>query len=73
MIRVFVDTYFYLAILNKDDAAHERAVVLSMDTRAACVTTEWVLTEVADAMARPMERHKFIWLVDQLRNTPLTV
>jgi predicted nucleic acid-binding protein len=46
MTTVFADTFYYLALLNPSDAAHERAEKFSDDYDGNMVTTEWVLTEV---------------------------
>jgi len=66
MIR-FADTYFYLAVLNPRDAAYGRAVALSQELTGAIVTTEFVLLELADAMARPPDRESFVRFCEQLR------
>jgi len=51
MSRYFGDTFFYLAFTNERDDAHEKAVKFIATHSPRIVTTEWVLTEVADAMA----------------------
>jgi predicted nucleic acid-binding protein len=53
MKTCFADTYFYLALLNPDDEAHEAAVALNRELTTPMVTTAWVLTEVGDALAAP--------------------
>jgi len=68
MSRVFVDTWFYLAALNPADPNHARAVALA---RAECrhrVTTDWVLVEVGDALARTGNRDVFTGFYDWVRN-----
>ena len=70
MTPVFADTFYYLALINPDDAAHEQAVALSQSLRAPVVTTAWVLTEVADAMADPRNRAAFVTLLELLRSDP---
>jgi predicted nucleic acid-binding protein len=58
MSKPFADTFYFLALLNKHDEAHARAVEY-----AACleeiVTTEWVLTELADGLASSRSRSRF--------------
>lgn len=49
---VFADTFYFLAIINPDDAYHRQALDYSRSKRAPMLTTDWVLTEVADAFAR---------------------
>ena len=53
MSPCFADTCFYLALLSEQDEEHERAVALNRELNSPMVTTAWVLTEVADAMASP--------------------
>ena len=67
MKALFADSYYYLALLNKDDDGHQRARDVSRRRFVPTVTTAWVLTEVADAMARPGYRQYFEALLDQLR------
>ena len=59
MTKVFGDTFYFLALLNKRDEAHDKAVEY-----AACieqlVTTEWVLTELADGLASSRQREMFL-------------
>jgi predicted nucleic acid-binding protein len=38
MITRFADTFFYLALINKDDAAHSRAVELARRLKGNVVT-----------------------------------
>ena len=70
MKQVFADTFYYLAILNTSDRAHERAVGLSVSLGASSVTTAWVLTELGDGMASVGRRGAFLRLVDNLKNNP---
>ena len=59
MIRAFADTFYFLALLNRQDRVHERAVKFSASVRQL-VTTEWVLTELADGLAAPRHRNMFL-------------
>lgn len=70
MTACFADTYFFLALLSADDEAHDRAVALNRSQSAAMVTTSWVLTEVADALAAPATRSVFVELLGALRGDP---
>ena len=67
MTPVFADTYYYIALLSEDDAAHEQAVRLSRTLRDPIVTTAWVLTEVADALAGTRKRGLLLSLVQSQR------
>ena len=70
MTAVFADSFYYLAVMNADDAAHERAVRVSDSLGGPVVTTAWVLTEVADALAAPGQRSGFLALLEALRGDP---
>ncbi len=70
MSGIFADTFYYLALLNPRDAAHAAAVAASQKLTGPLVTTQWVLTEVADALAAPQERPKFLALLATLASDP---
>lgn len=70
MKAVFADTFFFLAALHPGDAAHGRAIRWSRENERVRVTTAWVLTEVADALARD-NREAFLSLHDLVRHSPL--
>ncbi|HUT35381.1 MAG TPA: PIN domain-containing protein [Planctomycetota bacterium] len=70
MNACFADSFYYLALLNRLDASHERAVALSESLDRPTVTTAWVLTEVADALSAPHQRRGVVRLVDTLRADP---
>jgi uncharacterized protein len=63
---VFADTFFYLALLNEDDPAHERALAESKLSRAI-VTTEFILLELGNACARAEDHDDFLALVKGMR------
>ena len=67
---LFADTYYFLALLNREDIGHAKAVELSQSLANPIVTTMWVLTEVADAIASPHQRHRFAALLQNLRADP---
>ena len=67
-MRVFADTYFYLALLNADDPAHGSALRWSRSPNVRQgVTTSWVLIELADAMHLPRDRTLASHFIDRLR------
>jgi len=57
--KVFADTFYFLALLNKNDEAHARALQYSAQIEQL-VTTEWVLTELADGLASSRHRSMFL-------------
>ena len=70
MTARFADTYYYLALLSENDAAHAGAAQASRSYRGRVVTTAWVLAEVADAFAEPALRPSFLGLLEVLRGDP---
>jgi len=64
---VFGDTYYYLAMASRRDAGHERALAFSRAYHGRVLTTPWVLTEVADALASPDQRLVFVALLADLK------
>ena len=52
MSVVFADAFYFVARLNGRDQHHDRVVAFSRDFRACILTTDWVLMEVADALAK---------------------
>ena len=50
MSAVFADTFFFLALLNRHDPAHTKALAAYGQGDYTFVTTAWVLTEIADAL-----------------------
>jgi predicted nucleic acid-binding protein len=67
---VFADTFFFLAILNRADPTHERAVALSRQSRSVRVTTDWIITELADGLAKIEQRERFMDLYRHIQLSP---
>jgi predicted nucleic acid-binding protein len=56
MAKVFIDTAAWLALLNKSDSYHALArqtFATLQKNKSRFVTSEFVLLEVADALAHP--------------------
>ena len=70
MKRVFADAYYFFALLNKNEPKHSAARDFADLFRGQLVTTRWILTELADGMAKPKWRSAFIALYDELIATP---
>ena len=62
----FADTFYFLALLNRNDHAHAAAKTAS--TGSKLLTTELVLMEVGDAMCELAKRPSFVGLVETLRS-----
>ena len=63
---IFADTFYYIAFLSPSDEAHERASGFTQSYSGKMVTTEWVLTEFADGLARTSTRMRCAAFVDWL-------
>ena len=64
MNSIFADSYYFLAVGNDRDQGHRRAVDFANRYVGEIVTTEWVLTEVGDALAAPFQRPRFLNLIE---------
>lgn len=69
-MTVFVDSYALIAFLNGKDEAHANVVEYLEGYRGKFVTTEWVLMEVADALARTRARQAVIEFLQTVRSDP---
>jgi uncharacterized protein len=65
---VFADAYYFFALLNARDEAHESVTRFNSTLRSPIVTSAWVLTEVGDGLAGTSSRSMFSKLLDQLRS-----
>ena len=70
MKPVFVDTVYFLALLNPADQFHPQARALNQHPPGPLLTTEFVLTEVGDALSRADNRLRFARLLQLLRQQP---
>jgi predicted nucleic acid-binding protein len=69
MSVVFADAFYFVARLNRRDQHHERVVSFSRDFRSRILTTDWVLMEVADALAKSESRARIREFVLHLRQS----
>lgn len=69
MNAVFADAFYFVARLNRRDQHHERVVAFSRNFRASFVTTDWVLMEVADALAKSESRMRVGEFIAHLRQS----
>ncbi len=65
-MQVFADTFYFIALLNANDTAHDRVAQRSEQQERELVTTRWVLAEVADALNAPVWRESVVILFDRL-------
>jgi predicted nucleic acid-binding protein len=74
MTRWFADTFYFLALRNPRDQHHAAAKRITPNIRGGnLVTTAWILTEVADAMADPTDRGGFLPLMESLTKHKATI
>lgn len=66
MNRIFVDTSYYVALLSPGDSLHAKALELGSRLRGKFVTTEYVLTDVANFLSRAEDREVFLNLLQDL-------
>jgi predicted nucleic acid-binding protein len=66
MKPVFADTVYYLALTNPRDQYAAPAMRFTAEFSGAFVTTAWVLTEVANSLARGPDRVLFLDLYRDL-------
>ena len=69
MSLVFADAFYFVARLNRRDQHHERVVAFSREFRAQMLTTDWVLMEVADALAKSESRQRIREFILHLRQS----
>src|SRR5262245_34454976 len=68
MSRVFADTHFFITLLSRRDANHQRALDAYRDSDFdEIVTTAWVLGDLADGMCQPGPRLTCKTFVEKLR------
>jgi predicted nucleic acid-binding protein len=73
VIQTFADSYSPLALFNLKDSGHDAAVMASKDFIGALVTTDWIITEVADALSSPSNRRGCVEFINDLRRSPRVV
>jgi uncharacterized protein len=71
MRACFADAFYFLALVNRHDQAHAKALAASQELAGRhVVTTQWVLTEVGDALAAPRFRGAFATLLAPSESDP---
>ena len=65
---VFIDTVYWLALVNKNDHWHKQALEWSTRIADPLVTTDAVLTEVADALCRADRRRWAVDVIEAIRS-----
>ena len=71
MSIVFADAFYFVARLNRRDQHHQRVLEFSRNFRARMLTSDWVLMEVADALAESQCRGRVQEFILHLRQAPV--
>ncbi len=56
---VFADTFFFIALLNRSDTAHARAIDAARVPGRRFITLDFVLLELGDALHKASSRSEF--------------
>ena len=70
---VFLDTSGWIALLEEDDNFHAQATAHMKDMRAArriLLTTDWVLAETGNGVARLRARRRFVGAIKRFLDSP---
>jgi len=67
MSECFADSFFFFALLDEGDEAHDKAVASVRELSRDLLTTPWVLAEVGDGLAAPGRRGRFVELLEFIR------
>ncbi len=70
MRAVFADTAFYVALLSRRDEHHKKTLEFAGSFTGVLITTEYILIETGNRLARYGDRAPFVALVRQLQGTP---
>src|SRR5438128_1332334 len=73
MTEVFADTFYFIALLSRSDAAHGRVRRMTDSQASHLVTTAWVMTELANSLANRDTRAGFLNTLDALQANPTVV
>jgi predicted nucleic acid-binding protein len=71
MSLVFADSFYFIARLNRRDQHHEKAVRFFRSPDMHLLTSEWILVEVADGLAKSEVRPRLREIIDDLRQSSL--
>ena len=67
---IFADSGYLLALAERRDSLHRRAVAWAQQLREPLLVTEYVLWETFNALSAPVDRPKAHRLLSDLQNSP---
>lgn len=70
MKTVFADAFYFVALLNRRDQHHAKVIAAARQVRENLVTTEWMLMELADALAESGSRRLVAPFIRELSRDP---
>src|SRR5438105_3347523 len=70
MNAAFADASYFVALVNRADQHHARALAAAQNLRENVVTTEWILAEFADALAESTSRRIVRQFISDLEQDP---
>jgi predicted nucleic acid-binding protein len=59
MKAVFADSFYFFALLNERDPSHQEARAFSETFTGPIITTDWIITELGDGLAKSQWRRVF--------------
>lgn len=73
MKPMFADTAFYVALVNPRDELHAAAVERASNLQGDVITTEYVLVELGNRLARSGDKEVFVELITRLEGDPRVI
>jgi uncharacterized protein len=72
MKAVFADAFYFVGLLNRADEHHGKVVAAAHQLHDDIITTEWILAEFADALAKSASRRLVAQFIRDLEQDPKT-
>ncbi len=67
---IFADAFYFFALVNERDRAHQRALEFLRTYQGTLITTDWVITEFGDGLSHPANRTSFLITHTSIQNEP---
>ena len=71
MKPIFADAFYFLALFNERDHAHQKARQFAPTPASPFLTTDWILVEFADACATMKSRPAAVEFIHRLQRSAL--